>query len=252
MGVPEDETGTVPVSISRVEPRFYGVTPASLALVLAGLTTAVAIVVFATGHWPAGLILLGVSALLSLLFVEGARRRPSGTAARSTAEALAAFRARAGVAAEGLALRGKAAGQTLALRRELHGMASLRQRLLFELGEAVYGGDEQTAETARKRVDELDRLAARRETEMREVLQAAEQRLERRRLEVQPTEIAEAPQTPQEPDPGELNPPEPARIPEPYPPPDEANPPQPAVIPEPGPAVIPEPGPEGPSGEAKE
>jgi hypothetical protein len=57
-------------------------------------------------------------------------------------------------------------------------------------------------------------------------------------------------ENPQEPSPppGELNPPEPARIPEPYPPPDEGSPPQPAVIPEPGPTVIPEPGPQGSSG----
>ena len=76
----------------------------------------------------------------------------------------------------------------------------------------------------------------------------AEQRVARRRLEVQSTEVAEQPQEPQTPAPGEGNPPEPARIPEPYPPPDEGNPPQPAIIPEPGPAVIPEPGPQGPEG----
>ena len=73
---------------------------------------------------------------------------------------------------------------------------------------------------------------------------AAEDVLARGRLEVQPTEVAEAPEQP-DPAPGEGNPPEPARIPEPYPPPDEGSPPQPAVIPEPGPAVIPEPGPQG-------
>jgi hypothetical protein len=62
---------------------------------------------------------------------------------------------------------------------------------------------------------------------------------------VQPTEVAEQPEEPSTPAPGEGNPPEPARIPEPYPPPDEGSPPQPAVIPEPEPAVIPEPGPQG-------
>jgi hypothetical protein len=96
----------------------------------------------------------------------------------------------------------------------------------------------------RERIDDLDRLATEREAEMQAVVDAAQHGLERRRLEIQPTEIAEQPQEPGPP-PGEVNPPEPARIPEPYPPPDEGTPPQPAVIPEPGPAVIPEPGPQG-------
>jgi hypothetical protein len=251
MEVPADETGRVPVTLTRVEPHLYGVTPATLALVLAGAAVALAAALFATGHWPVGLILLGAGVLLVLLFLEAARRRPSGTVSRSTAETLEGFRARAGVAAQGFALRGRAARRVLAVRRELRRMATLRGRLLFELGEAVYRGDEQAAETARKRVEELDRLAAEREAEMQQAVEAAQQHLARRRLEVQPTEVSETPQEPG-PLPGEGNPPEPARIPEPYPPPDEGNPPQPAVIPEPGPAIIPEPGPQGSSGEAKE
>ena len=124
-------------------------------------------------------------------------------------------------------------------------MEGTRARLLFELGDAVYRGDEQAAEAARQRVEELDALAAEKEAEMQQVIESAQDVVARRRLEVQPTEVAEQPQQPSVPDPGELNPPEPARIPEPYPPPDEGSPPQPAVIPEPGPAVIPEPGPQG-------
>jgi len=100
-----------------------------------------------------------------------------------------------------------------------------------------------SSRTARARIDELDRLAAQREEYMQQVVETTQQRIERRRLEVQPTTIAETPREPETPAPGEGNPPEPARIPEQYPPPDEGSPPQPAVIPEPGPAVIPEPGP---------
>ena len=225
--VPPDETGAVPVDVARVEPRLYGVTPASLVLEAASLI--LTIVLFAIGHWPLGLIFLGVTVLLVLVFLEAARRKPAGTVTRSTAEALDGFRERAGVAAETLATRGRAATQVLALRRELQRMAQLRSRLLFELGDAVYRGDEQATEAARGRVEELDRLAAQRGAEMHGVMERTRQRLERRRLEVQPTEVAE-----QEPDPspapGEGNPPEPARIPEPYPPPDEAD--IPAVAPQ--------------------
>jgi len=246
MELPPDETGRVPVAVERTEPRFYGVTPTTLAAALAALALAAGIVLIVVGYWPVGVILVGVAALLALVSLEAARRKPRGTIARSTAEALEGFRARAGVAADSLATRGRAARQLLALRRELQRMSTLRSQLLFELGEAVYRGDEQGGQTARERLEELDGLAAQREVEMQQIVEATQDRLAQRRLEVQPTEVVE-PQQPEEPSPapGEGNPPEPARIPEQYPPPDEGSPPQPAVIPEPGPAVIPEPGPQG-------
>jgi hypothetical protein len=244
MEVPADETGRVPVHYTRAEPRYYGVTPTTLVLVLAGASLALAVVLLATGHWPVGLIVLGFSVLLVLVFLEAARRKPDGALARSTAEALDSFRARAGVAAGSLATRGKAARRVITLRRELQRMGVLRDRLLFELGDAVYRGDEQGTKTAREQVEELDELAAQREAEMQEVVAQAEERLRQRRLEVQPTEMVELPEEPLAP--GENDPSGPVRIPEPYPPPDEGSPPQPAIIPEPSPAIIPEPGPQGP------
>ena len=245
MDVPPDETGPVPVHHMRAEPRYYGVTPATLALVIATAALTLAIVLFATGRWPLALVLLGASVLLTLVFVEVVRRKPQGAVARTSAEMLDTFRARAGAAADSLATRGRAARELIALRRELQRMAAFRNRLLYELGDAVYRGDEDATHTARGRIEELDSLAAQREAEMQQVIEGAEHRLEQRRLEVQPTVISEQPDEPSTPAPGELNPPEPARIPEQYPPPDEATPPQPAIIPEPGPAVIPEPGPQG-------
>jgi hypothetical protein len=241
--VPPDETGRVPVHYVQAEPRYYGVTPSTLVLVLAAAALTLGVVLLASGHWPFGLILRGVSILLLLVFVEVARRKPDGVLARSTADALDAFRARAGVAADAVATRGRAARRMLALRRELRRMSVLRMRLLVELGDAVYRGEEQATEAARGRLAELDELAAQREAEMEGVVAQAHERLERRRLEVQSTEMVELPEEPAAP--GEAEP-VPARIPEPYPPPDEGTPPQPAIIPEPSPAVIPEPSPGGP------
>ena len=248
--VPPDETGPVPVQKVRAERRLYGVTPVTLVFVLAAATLTVAAVLVATGHWPIGLILLGVTLLLGLFGLDAARRRPEGAVSRSTADALDSFRERAGVAAGALATRGRVTTQLLALRRELQRTEQLRARLLSELGDAVYRGDEQAGEDARGRVEELDRLITERKAEMQSIVEQAHRRIERRVLEVQPTEVAEQPEQPDQPAPGEGNPPEPARIPEPYPPPDEGSPPQPAVIPEPGPAVIPEPGPQGQRGES--
>jgi hypothetical protein len=223
--VPPDETGPVPLTYVEAERRYYGVTPTRLVLGLAVAGVVLAIVLFATGHWPIGLVLLGLSLLLVLVTVE-----------------LGVFRARAGVAADSLATRGRAAARLVALRRELRRLGSVRARLLFELGDAVYRGDEQATESARAKVAEVDDVARQREGEMQTVIAQARDRLERRRLEVQSTEMVEVPDPdqPTMPDVG------PAVIPEPYPPPDEGNPPQPAIIPEPGPAVIPEPGPQGP------
>jgi hypothetical protein len=239
MELPPDETGRVPVEYAQVEPRYYGVTPTTLVLVLAGAALTLAVVLFALGHWPFGLIALGVSVLLVLVFLEAARRKPDGAIARSTADALDGFRARAGVAAGSLATRGRAARRLLALRRELQRMGVLQARLLFELGDAVYRGDDQGTERARRQLVELDELAALREADMEEVVAQTQERLERRRLEVQPTEMVELPEQPGQP--GEPSPGVPAVIPEPYPPPDEGNPPEPAIMPEPGPLAPEEP-----------
>lgn len=227
--LPPDETGPVPVEYARVEPRYYGVTPTRLAAAVTLAAFAAAVVLLATGHWPVGLIVLGVAVLLALVSVE-----------------TGSFRARAGVAADSVATRGRAATRLVGVRRELKRMGALRARLLFELGNAVYLGDEQATETARARVVELDEVARQKEAEMEAVIAQAHDRLHRRRLEVQPTEMVELPEEPSAP--GEQDPSGPAVIPEPYPPPDEGNPPQPAIIPEPSPAVIPEPGPQGPEG----
>jgi hypothetical protein len=223
--VPPEETGPVPVTYVESERRYYGVTPTRLVVALAAAGLVLAIVLFATGHWPIGLILLGLSLLLVLVTVE-----------------LGVFRARAGVAAESLATRGRAASRVMALRRELRRLGAVRARLLFELGDAVYRGDEQAIETARAKVAELDEVARQRESEMQTVIAQAQERLRRRRLEVASTEMVELPDPdqPTTPDVG------PTIIPEPYPPPDEGNPPEPAIIPEPGP--LPEPGPERPEG----
>ena len=214
--LPPDETGPVPVEYTRAERHYYGVTPVGFAVALAATAVVAAIVLFATGHWPLGLIVLGVAVLLVLLSVE-----------------TGVFRDRAGVAADSLATRGRATTRLLRLRRELRKLAVLRGRLLFELGDAVYRGDERATEAARQRLVELDEAWRQKESEMETVMAQARDRLHRRRLEVQPTEMVELPEEPSAP--GEQDPVGPAVIPEPYPPPDEGNPPEPAVIPEPGP-----------------
>ncbi len=194
----------MPVNYASAEPRYYGVTPATLVLVLAGAALAVAIYLLVTGSWPVGLILLGVGLLLLVIFLEAARRSSgSGAAvARSTGKALGGVRARAGVAASSVATRGQATGRVIVLRREVQRLGIARRRLLLEFGEAVYRGDDRAAENAREQVKELDELAAQREEEMRAVVADAQERIQQRRLEVRPTDMVEVPEVPEQPSPG--------------------------------------------------
>jgi hypothetical protein len=191
--VPAAETGPVPVEYAQAERRVYGVPPASLALFLAAVALAFAVVLLVKGHWPFGLLLIGASLLLVLAFLEASRRRPEGAAGRSSSGLLGSVRARTGAAAGSVATRGRAARQLIAYRRELKQIGSRRVQLLFELGDAVYRGDEQATKTTREQVKELDELAARRGAEMEEIVAQTRDQLQRRRLEVQATEIVEQP-----------------------------------------------------------
>ena len=71
-------------------------------------------------------------------------------------------------------------------------------------------------------MDDVATLIAAKEAEIGALLGQMEQRVRRAQAEITPTSRLEAP-------------PEPARIPEPFPPPDEGNPPEPAHVPEPSP-----------------
>src|SRR5262249_50448420 len=85
--VPPEETGPVPVSLQRTEPHWFGVTPPNLLIGIAVAALVLAIVLFATGNWPFGLILLGVGALLLAAFLEAARRRPESQLTRASVDA---------------------------------------------------------------------------------------------------------------------------------------------------------------------
>lgn len=198
MEVPADETGPVPVEYAQAERRVYGVPPAPLALLLAVVALAFAVLLLVKGHWPFALLLIGASLLLVLAFLEASKLRPEGAAGRPSTGLVGSLRARTGAAAGSVATRGRAAGQLIAYRRELKQIGSRRSRLLFELGDAVYRGDEQTTKTTREQVKELDELAARKGAEMEEIVAQTRDRLQRRKLEVQPTEIVEQSSRPEE------------------------------------------------------
>lgn len=225
--VPPEEPEPVPVHVQRAEPRWFGVTPPHLLLGVATAVCVVAVVLFATGEWPYGLILLGIGALLGAAFLEAARRRPSSTQTRTSTDA----RERARSLLESYRARSAAAIEARRAQSGLLVLESERRAALLELGIAAHGGDSSGEAGVRVRLDELDR----REAELRAALATAvregEERVRKARLPVQETMMVVPPEP--SPPPDEGNPPRPAIVPEPYPPPDEGDPPQPARLPEP-------------------
>jgi hypothetical protein len=227
--VPPNETGPVPVSVQRSEPHWFGVAPPHALLGTAAIAVVFAIVLFATGHWPYGLILLGAGALLLAAFLEAARRRPDSGVTRASVNA----RERTRSSWETLRARQVATAEARRSRSALLMLESDRGRALQDLGAAAHAGDAEAEAAVRTRLGELDAQEAELRTRLEAALGEADERIRKARLPVQETMMV-LPTEPSPP-PGEATPPQPAIVPEPYPPPNEADPPQPARIPEPTP-----------------
>ncbi len=223
--LPPDETGPVPISVLRVEPRWFGVAPAPLLLGIGVVVFLAAVGLFASGHWPFGLILLGVAVLLLAVYLEAARQKP--TYARGTSAALE----RAESLWETLRAQAAASAHAKRIQSGLFIVDSERRAALLALGEAVYLNDTPASSAARTRLAEIDAREAELRADLDDGLAAAGERIRKVRLAVQPTEMV-LPTEPSPP-PGEATPPQPAVVPEPYPPPDEMTPPQPDPGPEP-------------------
>jgi hypothetical protein len=226
---PEDVAG--PMTVQRIESRWLGV-PAPLLLLCVGFAAlGGAIGLFAAGHWPWGLVLLGLAVLLLGGYSELSLARSE--LGRRFALLVAGGRERAASARE--VWRARLEGM-LHQRRALRGLDLIedeRRPLLQELGRAVYAGDAAAEARARAQLGELDERRARVERELEARQAEREERIRRARLPVDET-VMVTPSKPSAPypPPGEGDPPQPAVIPEPYPPPDEGNPPAPE--PDPG------------------
>jgi zinc ribbon protein len=224
--LPRQEPAPGPVSISQVEPHWFGVPPATFLLGVAAVVLVVAVILLVSGSWPFGLILLGLAALLFACFLDLARRRPHSPVTRMTSNA----RERAGSILETWRAR---AAVTADVRRLHSGLAVLeaeRRTALLELGAAAHQGDGIAEAGTRARLAELDEREAQLRDELDRRLAHAGERIRLARLAVEETMMV----TPNEPypPPGEATPPQPAIVPEPYPPPDEGTPPAPAPAPD--------------------
>jgi hypothetical protein len=230
VALPPDETGPVPVSMQRAEPRWFGIAPPTALLVVSGIALFAAIVLFATSHWPYGLILLGVAALLLAAFMEAARSRPHG---ERTPRRGSPVGERTRSMWEELRARSTAAAEVKRLQSALLLVESERSQTLHQLGQAAHARDSRAEAEARAKLTDLDEQEAELRRQLDSGLELAGERIRKAKLPVQDTMMV-LPTEPGPP-PGEATPPQPATVPEPYPPPDEGNPPEPARIPEPTP-----------------
>jgi zinc-ribbon domain len=237
--VPPTEVEPVPVESHVSQRRLFGVPPATVLLGLSLVGVIIAIVLLVTGNWPWALIALGVALFLFTGYSSELRRLPdgAGSTGRASVGAISAVRSRAGAAKETIAAHGSARLELARIRREIGGLSRQRGDRARELGEAVYAKNTKATKDLKERMKDIDDEIAAKEGRMAQVTMDATDRIERARMQVQPTEVmpkdVELPDQP--PEPAQVPEPGPAQVPEPYPPPDEADRPEPPEIPEPTP-----------------
>jgi hypothetical protein len=177
----------VPVNVRHSSPRWFGLAPPTALFGLSAALLVVALVLLLTGAWVAGLLVLGLALLFAAGFLEAGRRKPDAPVVRASVEAVDSMRARAGFTAQAFLTRSSARREIGRRRAEAFRLASERERLLLELGKAVYGGEGGKAE--REAIVALDQRAAGLEREAAEIAEQARDRVEEARLHVQPTEV---------------------------------------------------------------
>jgi hypothetical protein len=175
------------VTIERVSPRWFGVTPPTLLFGVACAVLVLGIVLLVTGHWIAGLLVLGLALLLAAAFLEVGRRKPDAAVVKASVDAVDSMRARAGFAAQALLTNSAARKQIGRRRAELARLQAEREALFRALGEAVYGGDDGAEQKAR--IAELDERGAALEAEATQIAEQARARVQRAHLEVQATKV---------------------------------------------------------------
>ncbi len=175
----------VAVPAERSEPRWFGVAPPQLLLALAVIAFVLALVLFAVGHWPYGLMLFGVAALLLAAFLEAAWRRPDSNLTRASVDA----RERARSSWQTLRVRQAAAAEVRRVQSGLLLLDSERRSALQELGTAVHAGDAAAEASPRARLAELDARETQLRAELDEALGTADEQIRRARLPVQETAI---------------------------------------------------------------
>lgn len=197
--------------------------PPEWGLVVVVLLAAAGIVLLGAQLWIWGAVLLVLAGAVFL--VQRAAERLAGRAV------IGNVRTRFAARRELVSARSRGQIDLFRLRRELAELQAEQSRGYHELGRSSYVRDREAEQAARSHLDDVDARFVAKEAEVQAVLGEMQERVRQVQAQAAPTQRLESP-------------PEPPRIPEPYPPPDEGTPPEPPRLPEPGPEPVPEPAPE--------
>ncbi len=187
--MPPHETTASPIEVSTAMPRYFGVAPPTFLFGVAMATLAIAIVLAVLAHWLAALVLAAVVLLEIALFGSVARRKPDTVVARVSVSVVRRARERAVWVVEATGVRTEAGRKLTPLRRELRELAERRERLLRDLGAAVYEGDHEAAKRLSEDIRRSDEDAKQKEAQMRAIAESAQERLQKGRGRVQSTVI---------------------------------------------------------------
>jgi outer membrane biosynthesis protein TonB len=190
--------------------------PPDPVMIVVALVVVGAVILLAGGVWAWGLVALLAAGILFL-----SQREAERQAARY---ALAGFRERFLATRAAFAARSRGHVELFRARRERAELEAERNGAFHQLGQAVFYGDKAGTKSAKAAVQEVADRIETKEAEIEALIRQTDERVQRAQAGVRPTEKIEAEQ-----------PPEPVRIPEPWPPPDEGTPPTPEPVPEPSP-----------------
>jgi hypothetical protein len=185
--VPSNETGPVPVTVTHATPRWFGLAPPTALFALAVVLLIVAVTLLVIGSWVAGLVLLGLALLFGAGFLEAGRRKPDAPIVTASVGAVDSARARAGYTARAFLTRSSARREIVRRHGEAMRLQGDRERLVGQLGAAVYAGADGEAE--REAIAALDDRIAGLEREASEIAVSAQEQVQTARRQVQPTEI---------------------------------------------------------------
>jgi hypothetical protein len=185
------------------EPRFLRGARSLLPGLIVAAFAALIAVLFLSGMWIIGLVVL-VGAALAAVALE--LLQPSADDPRSP---VTEVRDRARFALAFVQIQSSARRQVAAIDAELHRMQARRRHQLVALGEAAYGGDPDATAEARDELRALDEEIEQHHETRRRIVEEANSYIERERGFVEPTEIV--PPAPDEPPEADREPAEPAR-----------------------------------------
>jgi signal transduction histidine kinase len=195
--LPESETGPVPVSVSRAEPRLFGVTPPSLLAAVALVLLSAGVALAVTGSLVAGLVLVALGLAFAGLFAEAVQRQPADPLARLVDGQLREAGAFAGFAGRSLSAWWRARRELRGIRRGLRALAGEHRDGLLALGEASYADDGDEVARRRESIRRLDERASELQARAAEVVAAYHRKVAGEKLAVQPTEQLELVDPPQ-------------------------------------------------------